>query len=70
MSLPVDPSRACWRESSRSSSSGSDCVEVAGVGDAIAVRDSKDPAGPKLLVTRAGWRELVRGMTEGEPGVR
>ncbi|HUY44272.1 MAG TPA: DUF397 domain-containing protein [Streptosporangiaceae bacterium] len=31
-----------------SSSNGGACVEVALIGQAVAVRDSKDPEGPKL----------------------
>ncbi|WP_395104657.1 DUF397 domain-containing protein [Actinomadura sp. SCN-SB] len=42
-------SRPRWRKAARSSGSGTDCVEVASVGDMIAVRDPKDPAGPRPL---------------------
>lgn len=49
-------SRARWRKSSRSSASGSDCVEVATLaGGAIGVRDSKDPYGPALLFPAGAW---------------
>ncbi|WP_341716799.1 DUF397 domain-containing protein [Micromonospora sp. FIMYZ51] len=48
-----------WRKSSRSSASGSDCVEVAEVTDGLAVRDSKDPAGPVLRFERAAWSAFV-----------
>ncbi|MDL4772275.1 DUF397 domain-containing protein [Spirillospora sp. NBC_01491] len=57
-----------WRKSLRSSSEGN-CVEVADVQTAIAVRDSKDPDGPCLVVTRAHWGRLVgrakRGVYDG-----
>jgi hypothetical protein len=36
-----------WRKSSFSLANG-DCVEVAVTADAVAVRDSKNPAGPML----------------------
>jgi hypothetical protein len=39
-----------WRKSSRSGSSGGECVEVARVGVVNAVRDSKDPEGAVLAV--------------------
>jgi hypothetical protein len=42
-----------WRKASKSASNGGQCVELARIGEAVAVRDSKDPDGPKLLVTRA-----------------
>jgi hypothetical protein len=36
------------------------CVEVArNVPGVVAVRDSKDPAGPALLVSPAAWRRLT-----------
>ena len=45
-----------WRKSSYSASNGGDCVEVARtLPAAIAVRDSKDPDGPKLIFTKADW---------------
>jgi Domain of unknown function (DUF397) len=45
-----------WRKSSYSGSNGGDCVEVGRtVPAAVAVRDSKDPDGPKLIFTKADW---------------
>ncbi|QOC91181.1 DUF397 domain-containing protein [Micromonospora craniellae] len=48
-----------WRKSSRSSASGSDCIEVAEVGGGLAVRDSRDPVGPVLRFERAAWSAFV-----------
>lgn len=65
---PLDLPRAAWRKSSRSPSSGGSCVEAASVGGRIAVRDSKDPSGPALVVTDTGWRSFIatlRGDTSG-----
>ncbi|MFD0854073.1 DUF397 domain-containing protein, partial [Actinomadura adrarensis] len=42
-----------WRKSARSGENGGNCVELAGAASVVAVRDSKDPDGPVLLVTRA-----------------
>ncbi len=48
-------SRAAWRTSSHSGANG-DCVQVARPAPAlIAVRDSKDPGGPRLAFTAARW---------------
>ncbi|MBX7266052.1 DUF397 domain-containing protein [Micromonospora sp. Llam7] len=53
---------ATWRKSSRSSPNGSDCVEVAELATGLAVRDSKDPAGSKLLFGRGAWSAFVAGL--------
>ena len=55
----MDLTRAAWRTSSRSSANGGDCVEVAAVPGRVAVRDSKDPDGPKLRFTRVQWAAFV-----------
>ena len=62
----MDLSDAVWRKSSRSGANG--CVEVALVGDGIAVRDSKDPNGPTLLFTAHEWRAFLTGIQAGEFG--
>jgi predicted secreted Zn-dependent protease len=64
MNIP-DLSRAQWRKSSHSSGNGA-CVEMAETGDLIAVRDSKDPAGPKLIFTAPEWEAFTAGVRDGE----
>jgi hypothetical protein len=55
-----DLSQAIWRKSSYSSSTGQNCVEVAiNLPDIIAVRDSKDPGGPTLLMSATAWRRFI-----------
>ncbi|TDC56129.1 DUF397 domain-containing protein [Actinomadura sp. KC345] len=50
---------APWRTSSHSGS-GDQCVEVAPLSDDLrAVRDSKDPDGPALVLTPRAWRALL-----------
>lgn len=50
---------ALWRTSSYSGS-GDQCVEVADLTAARhAVRDSKDPGGPALVLTPAAWHALL-----------
>jgi Domain of unknown function (DUF397) len=62
----VDLSGAEWRKSTRSGPWTDNCVEVAFVGDAIAVRDSKRPNGPVLLFTPSEWDAFVDGAKDGE----
>jgi Domain of unknown function (DUF397) len=64
--LRVDLSRARWLKSSRSGPACDNCVEVAFVDDAIAVRDSKNPDGPTLIFTTAEWDAFVGGAKDGE----
>lgn len=52
----VDLTRAIWRKSQRSSPTSNNCVEIAGnLAGAVAIRDSKDPEGPTLVLTAAEW---------------
>jgi hypothetical protein len=52
----VDLTSAVWRTSSYSSANGGQCVEVAAnLPGAVAVRDSKDPAGQVLALTPQQW---------------
>ncbi|MGK5675040.1 DUF397 domain-containing protein [Micromonospora sp. URMC 106] len=54
---------ARWRKSSRSSGNGGNCVEVAdNLPGVVAVRDSKDPAGPALAFTPTAWHAFVAGV--------
>ncbi|MEV4826984.1 DUF397 domain-containing protein [Micromonospora sp. CA-248260] len=56
---------ARWRKSSRSSSNGGACVEVADdLPGAVAVRDSKDPDGPALTFAPTSWRTFVAGLAD------
>ncbi|WP_308198360.1 DUF397 domain-containing protein [Actinomadura terrae] len=52
-------SRPVWRRSSHSSSQGDNCVELANLGEVVGVRDSKDPDGPSLVITRVALATLV-----------
>ena len=56
--IPLDG--AVWRKSSRSGNSGGQCVEVAGnLAGIVAIRDSKDPHGPALVVTPSAFRAFT-----------
>jgi hypothetical protein len=61
--------RAVWRKSTRSSSSGQNCVEIASnLPGIVAVRDSKNPDGATLIVSRAGWAAFLACAREGQFG--
>jgi hypothetical protein len=56
-----------WRKSSYSGNGGGNCVEVASnLPDIVAVRDSKNPDGPRLACAREAWLEFVQSIKQGE----
>ncbi len=57
--IAIDLSRAVWRTSSYSGQNGN-CIQVTSPGPAIAVRDSKNPDGPKLMISPGAWRKFAR----------
>jgi hypothetical protein len=65
--MDVSIDRAEWRKSSYSGDNGGNCVEIAqNLPGAVAVRDSKDPEGPKLVFTPDEWRAFAAGVRAGE----
>lgn len=59
--------RPTWRKSSYSGGGGGACVEVADLpGSARAVRDSKDPTGPVLIVTPNEWTAFTTSIRDGD----
>ena len=62
----IDLSRAEWHKSSYSSQDGN-CVEVAtNLSGMVAVRDSKNPDGPRLIFSHDEWRAFVAAVRAGE----
>ncbi|MEU2338740.1 DUF397 domain-containing protein [Streptomyces sp. NPDC006654] len=49
-----------WRASTHSGD-GSNCVEIAPAPQAVHIRDSKHPDGPRLTVTPSTWADFVAG---------
>lgn len=64
--LRVDLTEAVWRKAKASGPYSDNCVEVAFINDAIAVRDSSHPDGPVLLFTQGEWDAFVEGAKDGE----
>jgi Domain of unknown function (DUF397) len=57
---------AYWRKSAHSNPSGN-CVELAHLsGGNVAIRNSRHPAGPALVYTRAEFAAFLRGAKDGE----
>lgn len=46
---------SAWTKSSYSNNGGDTCVEVGHCSHAVAVRDSKDPDGPRLSFSPQAW---------------
>jgi len=60
-----DLAGAQWRKSSYSGGSGGNCVEVAtNLPGVVAIRDSKNPGAPALLLTPAQWRTFTADLRE------
>ncbi|WP_405136657.1 DUF397 domain-containing protein [Nocardia sp. NBC_01388] len=54
----IDLSEAKWIKSTYSEG-GAQCVEVCHAGDAVGVRDSKNPGGPELFFTPEQWNSFL-----------
>ncbi|MEE4594024.1 DUF397 domain-containing protein [Streptomyces sp. DSM 41524] len=67
--LARDLIHAHWFKSSYSDN-GTNCVEVADLSTSahggVAIRDSKEPNGPALLVSADGWASFITAMADGE----
>jgi hypothetical protein len=58
-----------WRKSSYSGPTGN-CIEArASAPGHVAIRDSKDKAGPRLTVNDRAWDAFIRGIKRGEFGI-
>lgn len=61
----LGPRKPRWRKSSYSGGGSNSCVELADLGRVVGIRDSKDPEGPVLRVTRAGLAALLAAARRG-----
>ncbi|MFD8865194.1 DUF397 domain-containing protein [Streptomyces sp. NPDC059590] len=67
MRAPDGLSTALWRKSSYSNPDGGNCVEVAdGFSGAVPVRDSKNTAGPVLILPTEAWNWFIDGLKENQ----
>ncbi|MEV5413348.1 DUF397 domain-containing protein [Thermopolyspora sp. NPDC052614] len=66
-SHPVDLTRAQWRKSTYSNGNGGACVEVArNIPGIVAVRDSKNPSGPALVLSPGAWTAFLARVRAGD----
>jgi hypothetical protein len=62
-----DLDAAAWRKSTKSNGNGgSNCIEVATFPVVVAVRDSKDPAGPALAFGPTQWKQFIAAVVAEE----
>jgi hypothetical protein len=61
----MELSHVAWRKSQRSHNGGANCVEIAAVGRAVAVRDSKEPDGGRLAFTPHEWSVFADRIKHG-----
>jgi len=60
------PDEVAWRKSRHSNPSGN-CVEIAELPDgAVAIRNSRYPAGPALVCARSEFAAFLAGAMDGE----
>jgi hypothetical protein len=65
----IDLSHAVWQKSSRSGGNGGQCVEVArNLPGIVALRDSKDPDGARLVFGRPEWAAFIGEVKAGQVG--
>ncbi len=56
-----------WRKSSHSNTQGNECVEVAELGEAVGIRDSKAPHVGHLVLTPEAFTTLLNRAKQDEP---
>ena len=56
-----------WRKASYSGNSGGQCIEVGTADRTVAVRDSKDPNGPRLAFGREAWQAFASKLKSNLP---
>jgi len=61
----MDVTSVVWRKSSYSGGNGGTCIEVGIAGQAVAVRDSKDPDGPRLAFAADKWKAFAEQLKAG-----
>jgi hypothetical protein len=58
------PGNADWRTSTFCA--GNNCIEVARIGESIAIRDSKNPDGTIQMYSPSEWNAFLDGLARGD----
>jgi hypothetical protein len=66
MKNPFSVNNDDFIKSSWSKNNPKTCVEVAVKSEGVAVRDSKNPDGPKLFFSNEEWDAFTKGVKSGE----
>ncbi|MCX5398928.1 DUF397 domain-containing protein [Streptomyces sp. NBC_00102] len=65
--ITPDLRRAHWRKSSHSDGGDTNCVVVAvNLDEVVPVRDSKNPAGPALLLSTTAWSAFIHDIRKAD----
>ena len=56
-----------WRKATYSSGNGGNCIEVAAADRTVAVRDSRDPDGPRLTFGAHAWESFAAKLKTERP---
>ncbi|MFJ4563961.1 DUF397 domain-containing protein [Streptomyces caelestis] len=65
---PNELTAVAWFKSSHSGGEGNECVEIANLRTAVALRDSKLPDGSTLTVSTGAFAAFIAGVTKGHHG--
>ncbi len=63
--LPPEDTERAWFKSSYSDSAGQNRIEATPLPPHLAVRDSKNPGGPALLVPSRAWAAFIAHVVAG-----
>lgn len=58
----MELSGLAWRKASKSHEDGDQCVEIASDVDVVYMRDSKNPDGPIIFISRDNFRRLANAL--------
>ncbi len=64
--INTEQSHVTWRKSSRSGPNGGNCVEMAAIGEIVAVRDSKNPDDGHLTFSGTAWSAFLSRLGEAD----